>query len=216
MPCMFHSRFGVSDPDLIRLLGLDGPDACTCSIPSSGPPTGPLPPTVILGDEEWRPVPGWDYEVSSQGRVRRVKVVTTIVSHDGYHRVNLYADGGRTGTRPLVHRLVADAFLSTCPPDKFVVAHRDGDPSHNVPDNLYWSTTVENMADRKAHGNRKDGEAALNAKLTNEQARDIRRLYHVGRRSVLSLARQFGVSRTVVKGIIINKGYRSAGGHGYE
>ena len=98
-------------------------------------------------NEEWRPIPGYEgyYEVSNIGRVRSPNRYTksgwgTPVFHpsqmmkcrvvsNGYRHVKLTKDGRRW--EPLVHRLVAEAFLPN-PQNLPQVNHKDGDKSNDI------------------------------------------------------------------------------------
>lgn len=102
--------------------------------------------------ELWKTIPGFNgvYEVSSTGRVRRVKQGE---SHNGkvpyylhgcgkrYKKVCL-SNGGRKRMLS-IHRLVAEAFIPN-PENKPQVNHIDGDKSNNSADNLEWTTASEN------------------------------------------------------------------------
>lgn len=114
-----------------------------------------------MTEEVWRPVVGYEneYEVSSLGRVRRVKAaqgarVGRILAQQemplrgGYMSVGLTK--GCLKKRFRVHRLVADAFLG--PSDLPLVRHLDGDPKNNSAANLMHGTVSENAQDRTAHG----------------------------------------------------------------
>lgn len=62
--------------------------------------------------EEWRPVVGYEgrYEVSSLGRVRRVKIIFPSKKKHGYMQVSLVDKAGvRRSLR--LHRIVAEAFI---------------------------------------------------------------------------------------------------------
>lgn len=116
---------------------------------------------VELENEEWRPVAGYEglYEVSSLGRVRSIDRVTS----DGRFILGKYLESrGAThqsvdlwhnniGTTVLLHRLVAQAFISN--PDNLPeVDHRDNDPFNNRVSNLRWVTSSENSAHRIQSG----------------------------------------------------------------
>lgn len=109
-------------------------------------------------NEEWRPVKrfGYDedtgvaaFEVSNFGNVRR----TGFIDKRGiYHKpriLPIYVDKcrgrcsvslkvGATVTAPLVHTLVAEAFLIK-PSGAKKLVRRDNNPRNNRADNLYWS-----------------------------------------------------------------------------
>jgi hypothetical protein len=108
-----------------------------------------------------------DYEVSDQGRVRRVvpdwqgKYLGRVLRPSnlrGYAGHTLCTDDGKITRK--VHRLVCEAFNGPCPPDKSHCAHRDGDRTNNTPGNLYWATAQENADDRERHGRTPRGDAS--------------------------------------------------------
>ena len=102
--------------------------------------------------EEWRPVLGGAYEVSDLGRVRRAvggkgaragRVLTRFVASTGYYVVNVCVAGDERVA--YVHRLVAEAFLGSCPPS-LMVNHKDGVKTNPLPSNLEYVTRAENAA----------------------------------------------------------------------
>lgn len=110
--------------------------------------------------EEWRSVAEAPaYEVSSRGRLRRIKLdrhgnpyggVLKPGLSRGYARYILCVDGkhlSRSG-----HALVCAAFNGPKPSPEMHCAHRDGCKLNNTPSNLYWATPLENAADRERHG----------------------------------------------------------------
>lgn len=108
--------------------------------------------------EVWLPVKGYEglYEVSNYGRVKSLdryasngksiilykgKILSNLIGSDQYYHVHLYKDGKR---KPfLVHRLVADAFLSN-DNNKREVNHIDENKLNNCVWNLEWVTSSEN------------------------------------------------------------------------
>lgn len=99
-------------------------------------------------NEEWRTCPyNSNYEVSDIGRVRnkrRGNIISQRVNHCGYATVTLGEPGFAHGKTKRVHRLVAEAFIPN-PNNKLEVNHIDGNKLNNVPTNLEWVTSKENM-----------------------------------------------------------------------
>src|SRR3954462_11481545 len=89
---------------------------------------------TVHGSEEWRPVEGFPYEVSSLGRVRRTgagsstwagRVLKPRVITGGYHQVTLYRDGWQAW-QVKVATLVCTAFHGAKPSAGLVVRHLNG------------------------------------------------------------------------------------------
>ncbi len=131
---------------------------------------------------DWQPVEGYEnrYEVSRDGRVRRLGFteIGQWPNHNGYMVVRF--SGPRAQYR--VHRLVAQAFIAN--PHSYPLDHAAdaGRMQHD-----YWS-----------------GRRSPNALLSNQQIREIRRLYADGRLSWESLGREFGICKRSI-GRIVNK-----------
>lgn len=96
--------------------------------------------------EVWRDIPGYEglYEVSSAGRVRNLarggRLLKPWKHPAGYVCVTLCAE---IHDKRLVHRLVADVFLSNAD-RKPQVNHINGDKTDNRVENLEWCTGAEN------------------------------------------------------------------------
>lgn len=73
------------------------------------------------------------------------------------------------------------------------------------PGHLKWATRAENEADKIDHGTSNRGERSGNAKLTNEEAVEIKRLLGVTKLSQKRIAQSFGVSATTVHEIASGK-----------
>lgn len=139
-------------------------------------------PLIATAGEGWRRIPiAPDYEVSSEGRVRRARgvsgtfagrVLRPDVGSNGYSRVGLIVDGKLK--KVLVHRAVCWAFHGSPPSSKHQAAHGDGDRKNNRPGNLRWATAKENIADIAIYASPRTEERAANRKLSREQVHQIR------------------------------------------
>ena len=93
------------------------------------------------------------------------------LDRNGYYWVGLK---GSNKAMEKVHRLVAKAFIPN-PENKPVVNHIDGNKTNNNVENLEWCTYSENT--KHAHNtglcNVLKGENASNAKLTNEECKEL-------------------------------------------
>lgn len=128
-------------------------DVCFCDLPIDK-----------IDGEIWKDIQGFnkDYFISNFGRVisspkiwidtlgRQRKTdykLLTLSDNKGYKTVRLTKD--KKGKNYLVHRLVAEAFLSG---SGECVNHKDGNKSNNNVDNLEWCTYKEN--NQHAHDNK--------------------------------------------------------------
>jgi HNH endonuclease/NUMOD4 motif len=172
----------------------------------------------VTNQEQWRSIPGFgNYEASSHGRIRRAipdsrnhacRVLSPWINNKGYEIVTLCQDGGKH--KSLVHRLVCSAYHGAAPAPGLDVAHNDGIPLNNCPDNLRWATRSENMQDSRVHGTMAigprhgrtvcpertpRGEAHGHAKLTEPDVMAIRTASSMTGRA---LASQYGVSPATI------------------
>lgn len=171
----------------------------------------------------WRPVVGWEgfYEVSSHGKVRSLdRTVNSVwrgtssyekkiagrelklgVNRHGYLAGNLCVSNKRTNFE--LHTLVCRAFHGD-PPMNMQVAHNDGVRTNCHAKNLRWATVRENAADRDLHGNGMAGEGNSRAILTQNEVVAIR----LSSLSQRALAREYGVSRGAITGILSGKNWK--------
>ena len=102
---------------------------------------------MLQETEQWRPVNGFPYEVSSLGQVysvRTKRILRPFVRHRGYLAVRLSGERGEGTTNRSVHSLVAEAFIGPRP-DGLVVNHKDGVNTNNRHENLEYVTCRENV-----------------------------------------------------------------------
>lgn len=111
-------------------------------------------------EEIWKPIKNYEnlYSISNLGRVRskdrqrlgvggsirncKGKILKANPNQSGHLLVNLYDEEGKS-KKALVHRLVAEAFISN-PENLPCVNHIDENKLNNCVDNLEWCTITYN------------------------------------------------------------------------
>ena len=105
-----------------------------------------------------------------------------------------------------IHRLVAMAFIPNLDnlPE---VNHKDGNKLNNCVTNLEWVTGLQNIKHAWKTGLIKGlkGEKNGRSKLTNEEVKEIRNKYTGKRGEIANLAKEYGVSWSLIKLIVTNK-----------
>ena len=164
--------------------------------------------------EIWKDIAGFEghYQVSNLGHVKSLerigyggktipeRMLKQNLDGDGYPRIGLHKNGC-TKTRH-VHRLVAEAFILN-PQNYPEVNHKDENKQNNNANNLEWCTTKYNLT----YGHRLDcakGERNHLHKLTDEQVKEIRKVYKKGdpEYGQSALGRKYGVDHIAI-GIIV-------------
>jgi len=173
--------------------------------------------------ERWLPViyQGVDYEgydVSDLGRVRsywRRSGSKTILSptpvrimrqslRGGYLRVGLYKDHKEHTVS--VHLLVLEAFRGPCPAGLEALHGLQGRADNSLSNLSYGTSSQNNGADKLRDGTDHRGEKDGMAKLTNNEARAIRK--DLARGALINVvARQRGVSHQTIRRIRRNERY---------
>ena len=161
--------------------------------------------------EKWVTVEGFPkHKISTLGRLKSfgVKKEGVIsegwIEKDGYRRHILrYRDKVKYIT---AHRLVALNFLEKDDVTNLQVNHIDGNKLNNNVDNLEWCTLEENIKHAFEIGLRNStGTNNPKAKLTENEVREIRKLYKNKKKNALELSKIYGVSRTNIYSIVNNK-----------
>lgn len=144
------------------------------------------------------------YFVSAHGQIfsqRSGRVLLPYSVGDDYCGVALRRDGKTH--RAMVHWLVAEAWIGPRP-EGADVCHIDGTRTHNAASNLRYDSRINNLADRAAHGTQQTGQRNPAAKLTDEQAEQVRAQRRAGV-SLALIAAAFGVRQSTVSRIANGK-----------
>lgn len=147
------------------------------------------------------------YEVSNRGRVRsQFKIIAS--QDKGKYRVVHLQHNKRRIVR-YVHTLVAAAFIGPRPKGH-EVDHIDFDPSNNNEENLQYLSRQSNLNRSARVGHFKPprivGEQQWEAKLTERDVRQIRRIYARGKVFQRQLADVYRVTQTTISAV--TRGYR--------
>lgn len=164
----------------------------------------------------WKTIPafGGRYEASETGEIRHSlnkNIRKARKNRYGYLQLNFPRNDGTGKSDTIsVHRLIAKTFVPN-PSNLPEINHKDGNKLNNNVENLEWCTCSENgkHAYRIGLSHTYKGEDHVNAKLTNEQAKQIKQLYKKGVRQC-KLADYFNVSQTTIRRIINGKRYNNA------
>ncbi len=163
-------------------------------------------------------IPGFpDYLVTDTGIVLSRKVYGSKIGsvgpywelkpkfYRGYPVVDLWR--GKKPHRIGIHRLVALAFIGPCPEGQ-EVRHLNDIRTDNRLENLAYGTRTQNMEDRRRNGRMPLGENVYNAKLSNEQVREVRRMVACGMKKK-DVAKQLKCRYMTVMKIMNGQIYRS-------
>lgn len=120
-------------------------------------------PIKNLTDEQWKPIPEYEYyQISNMGRIKStgrgteklLKISTIIRKQRTAPHQRIELSKNKTKKLHQIHNLVAEAF---CPKPKTTlplrVIHLDGNNLNNKAENLKWVT----LSESRKHANRKYG-----------------------------------------------------------
>ena len=152
-------------------------------------------------------IEGYDgYFISDEGEVfsskyKDMRLLKYRLNRNGRPYINLCKNGKSKSVE--IHRLVAKYFLPDYTTDK-EVNHKDGDKTNNHVSNLEMTDRKGNMqhAFRTGLAINPVGEAHWDAKLTEEQVKEIRHKYVPKVYGYKRLSEEYGVSESTIKFII--------------
>ena len=119
--------------------------------------------------EIWKQIDGYNYNVSTFGRVRNNKtnrILKPVINCHGYYYVNLSKDGN--GKTIKIHRLVAIAFIDNRE-DKKCVDHINNNRLSNHINNLRWATLSENQQNASMSKNNTSGTKGISWHKQNKK-----------------------------------------------
>jgi len=148
------------------------------------------------------------YVSGGRGCLGPWRLLKPAIGPRGYLYATLYLHGKQTTHR--IHHLVADAFLPAKGPTDTVVRHLNDNKLDNCVENLARGTYSDNRLDsvRNGTGVRARGTEHGSAKLTEDDVREIRRLYATGEFSYRELGLRFGVNQSAIGKIVSRKTWR--------
>ncbi len=156
--------------------------------------------------EKWKSVPGWPYEISNTGRVRREENKCLLKSnpHTGGYLQVVFHNKGQI-KNGVIHRLVLEAFVGPRP-EGYEANHKDGNKLNNCVENLEWVSHSENMLHAFSLGLKQPmiGSQHGRAKLDEEAVLKIRKLRRDRKHTQVELSRLFGVSTANIS-LIVNR-----------
>lgn len=146
-----------------------------------------------------------DYFVTDKGEVYSTKSDIPLKLSKGktgserkYYSVSLSRPGETSTIK--IHTLVLNAFVGP-PAEGMECRHLNGDSFDNCLCNLAWGTRMDNQADKEAHGRAVWGESHGHTTITEETAREIKKLALKGDLMQQEIADMFGVGVRVVSQI---------------
>ena len=113
----------------------------------------------------------------------------------------------KRGEQVPAHRFSYCLYFGDFDPQKFV-CHTCDNPSCVNPRHLFLGTCRDNLEDAVRKGRMAHGERNANTKLSVEDVRKIRELAGDPRRTLVSIARCFGLPKSTVRAIVIGKSWK--------
>ena len=179
-------------------------DFCFDAMPGYKAEPKQFVPDIDESIEEWKEYCG--YKVSSEGRIIGINgnEIKGVLHKDGYRFIWF------CGKIVPMHRVIAECFCEGYKPN-LVVDHKDGNKQNNKAKNLEWVTQRENIIRARENNLQPTSTKTYSGKLTEEERNQVKELYDSGEYSQRELGKMFGVSKSVIAGVVNNK-YSYSGG----
>lgn len=123
------------------------------------------------------------------------KQLAVIWSQHGYAVVGMLRRQRRLG------RVILEVFRGPCPPGQ-QCRHLDGNKRNNALYNLCWGTAKQNAEDRAKHGTTARGTKIGTSRHSDDDVREMRRLYATGEWTQTAIGERFGAKQGAVWGIL--------------
>lgn len=165
--------------------------------------------------EVWRKVPGWPYLASTFGRIRRVNegrrprlgnpIIGGRFQRNKDYSLVCLNDAPRK-LQLARHQVIAMTFLGPIP-EGMEIHHKDHDGMNNRVDNLEYVTSSRNKLESVKAGRWPIGSRRWNAKLTEDQVRDMHSMSRRGQ-THKTIAEAFGVTPATVCRIVNGQAWK--------
>ncbi len=170
--------------------------------------------------EIWKDIIGYEglYQISNLGRIKSLprirniryrpymtkeRILTPTIGNNGYCYIMFQLNS--VPKRYLVHRLFAIHFIPN-PENKPQINHKNGIKHDNIPTNLEWCTSAENIRHSYVNGLQKPikGEKSHNSKLKESDVLNIKEMINEGEKQS-DIARIYNVTQSHISDIKHNK-----------
>ena len=121
----------------------------------------------------------------------------TTINRFGYHLLRIKREWGQV--QCVLSKAMLLAFVGPPPRDGMCCCHNDGDKNNNAISNLRWDTRSNNELDKLKHGTSNRGERNGMAIATEEQVKEVLRLWHEAPRSKTGMFRKAGTRKRIAE-----------------
>ena len=147
------------------------------------------------------------FSTKNIGRGKYHKELTQHLRYDGYPVVTVGTNKKRV--QKTVHRIIAETFIPN-PQNLPEVDHIDNDKTNNRVENLRWISSFENKSriPFQVRSECRIGSKNGNAKLNENQVREIRQLYNTGEYNMNQLSKMYSCGWTTINHIVKNETWK--------